>query len=633
MMLTRWDSDSPPPHSHSSSNSPTIIINDSSDSEEELNLNKNVPCLNFEQTKEPMNVISHLGDTENTPSQEAEEATIVVGQSETAQPSTLASTDSDNFQLTGPRQNLPKNCDQTVKGTTSRAIFPSSTLPLCSNERSGLSAPLKSTREVASGRLESVDSCPEVSSSSSSSFMAAVNKITTPVNDEVSSTSGSGDPSKPTTLPPGSAVVSQPLSELRREAASLDQHCVTGETATNDDDDFEISLYAEDGNGSLGGEGTPTSVILKSHQSRKLRSKSTKVHKLKREGHHKHKESHTHQRKGGKTRIHEHGSSGSHRERERRKRRQSLEKDEERRYHRHSRRRSRSQSHSRSRQHRYDPATGKERSRSRRRLREKRRLRSGSKLSHSSYSSSDNETSSGMRRSVIAKVERTHEKKEDRDQKERTSYIEQSKGRKRQRRSESRSPHRLFSTHHRGEHDYERRSPPHKRKDRFKLYSDDSWGEPQNASHVQSASGKRSSSRRQTKTNSESVLSPRDRSEELSFSDEDKQECGVSDETKQLAQELGEVDKQIQDNKKELLKSMLRKERLELLQKNLHNEGHPASEGLFASSVLQSQTSAVVRTTSEMEMELETLNRAIVDGKRQLLRVMKKAEEEQLEMD
>lgn len=116
----------------------------------------------------------------------------------------------------------------------------------------------------------------------------------------------------------------------------------------------------------------------------------------------------------------------------------------------------------------------------------------------------------------------------------------------------------------------------------------------------------------------------------MSFSDEESQESRVCDETKELAQELSEVDRQIQDNKKELLKSMLRRERLELLQKSLHSEDHSMSG---ATSALQKSAAATTKTTSEMERELVMLNRAITDGKKQLLRVLKRVEEDQLDMD
>jgi hypothetical protein len=98
-----------------------------------------------------------------------------------------------------------------------------------------------------------------------------------------------------------------------------------------------------------------------------------------------------------------------------------------------------------------------------------------------------------------------------------------------------------------------------------------------------------------------------------------------------LSLELNEVDRQIQGNKKELLKSMLRKERLELLQKNLH--GGESSVADSSTMLRKSTDVAGVKTTSEMEKELELLNRAITDGKKQLLRVMKKMEEEQIEMN
>lgn len=191
-------------------------------------------------------------------------------------------------------------------------------------------------------------------------------------------------------------------------------------------------------------------------------------------------------------------------------------------------------------------------------------------------------------------------------------------------RSESRSPHRCISSHYRGEHDYERRTSNYDRehRSRGRLYSDDVWSEEQHSQQVHSSS----KSVRHSTHSSQGKMKQRN-----VHLDEEKQKSKVSNKTKLLAQELSEVDRQIQDNKKELLKSMLRKERLELLQKNLHGGETTVVD---ASSVLQKPIDVgAVKTTSEMKKEMELLNRAIVDGKKQLLRVMKKMEEEQIEMN
>ena len=209
---------------------------------------------------------------------------------------------------------------------------------------------------------------------------------------------------------------------------------------------------------------------------------------------------------------------------------------------------------------------------------------------------------------------------------ERTSHRHE---RRRRERSESQSPHRHnISSHYRGEHDYERLSSDydsnrgHHVHSRGRLYSDDTWSDSQPQRSVKSA---RHSSTRASDHNSQ-----RKRTARL---DEERQKskASASSETKLLAQELSEVDRRIQDNKKELLKSMLRKERLELLQKNLHGG---ESSVVDASAVLQKSADVTeAKSVSEMEKELELLNRAITDGKKQLLRVMKRMEEEQIEMN
>ena len=126
----------------------------------------------------------------------------------------------------------------------------------------------------------------------------------------------------------------------------------------------------------------------------------------------------------------------------------------------------------------------------------------------------------------------------------------------------------------------------------------------------------------------------------LGDSGEEKRTSHSSNKTEKLAEELGEVERQIQDNKKELLKSMLRKERLELLQRNLRGESSltsgdvlTTSEGSGPDDTKSCKHDVTKKTTNEMERELELLNRAIVDGKKQLLRVMKKVEEDQLDDD
>ena len=638
LMLTRWDSDSPPLLSHSSSNSPTIVIQDSSDSERELTPDVNnsiMPSVLSEEAVETATTVAQSGATETTPSPVTTELTSIVhvDKSETAQTSTLPAS-SNSTQGIQHGQSVStvttERHDQMDLASTPRSAVSIIPVSLATKEcGQAISASVESTLKEAlfDGDLRgfgSVESCPEVSSSSAA---AALEKSATPtrLNDEVSSTSGNGDPSEPTTLPSNTTVTGQQnLEPLSQEASPQEQPGTAANTANVDDDDFEISLYADDGAASLGSEGTPTSVILNrglGESDKNVEKQSTKVEELKRKGHRSgsDRDSHAHHRKDGKSRHHA-GEGGT--------RRRTSEKDEERRHHRHSRRRSRSRSNPRSRSHRYECRTTRDSSRSRRYSREKRRTRSRSMFSQSS-SDSDNEASIRVRSAVLSKDDRT-QRKIDHDERERDAHRRE---RKRQKRRESQSPRRPLPSHRRGEHDYERQSPQYERSDRFRLYSDDSWTEQHQISSAHGRSSEYSvSSRhgRQRKPNQKGVQPSRDSPGRMSFSDEESQESRVCDETKELAQELSEVDRQIQDNKKELLKSMLRRERLELLQKSLHSEDHSMSG---ATSALQKSAAATTKTTSEMERELVMLNRAITDGKKQLLRVLKRVEEDQLDMD
>jgi len=110
---------------------------------------------------------------------------------------------------------------------------------------------------------------------------------------------------------------------------------------------------------------------------------------------------------------------------------------------------------------------------------------------------------------------------------------------------------------------------------------------------------------------------------------------------KKLAQELNDLDVEIKENKKELLKSLLRRERLELLHRSLgggqlHSDrGQSAQEHVHIEQMhvetglgLSNYSST---STGEMVQELSNLDQAIMDGKKQLLRVLKRMEEEKAE--
>ena len=99
---------------------------------------------------------------------------------------------------------------------------------------------------------------------------------------------------------------------------------------------------------------------------------------------------------------------------------------------------------------------------------------------------------------------------------------------------------------------------------------------------------------------------------------------------KRLAEELSELDAEIKENKKKLLKSLLHRERLELLHRSLHEEQLSSDMGPSTHEIEPVSISPSTPTV-EIVRELSYLDRAIIDGKKQLLRVMKKMEEERAE--
>ena len=660
LMLSRWDS-SPPLHSGSSasgrSHSPTIVIQDSSDSETEPypdhtpspSASSQLPTkatretgieLSEETAQLATNALSNSslntatqGDVHAQISTEVAAAPPTCSSSATSkgdkQPSDSLSDDQDLIIAQGTVQAPSAQTELQEQVTLTRTSTEAVTPEECKQSRSA------STRDdiLSDEHLATIDSCPEVSSSSSTA--AVIPDRPVPMDDQVSSTSE--NIIEATSQPTSSSAVAdvtnldQPHFDVlpREEATPLlvlqsrDQMQVSA-----DDDDFEISLYAEDGGASLGEGSTPSSEILK--KSRKDRDiKSSRISKLKKKSHH-------HHHGEGRLREKERAKSGS---RHSESRRHKSERDRERHHRVSHHQRSRSRSHSRSRGHhrshrrhstdREYSSRSRHRSRSREReyLHKRRSHRSRSRSvsrhrhSHSSCSSDDGDTTARIKSTVIAR-----NWDEDERVSERTSHRHE---RRRRERSESLSPpHRHnISSHYRGEHDYERLSSDydsnrgHHVHSRGRLYSDDTWSDSQLQRSVKSA--------RHSSTQESDHSSQRKRTARL---DEERQKSKASSsETKLLAQELSEVDRRIQDNKKELLKSMLRKERLELLQKNLHGG---ESSVVDASAVLQKSTDVTeAKSVSEMEKELELLNRAITDGKKQLLRVMKRMEEEQIEIN
>ena len=620
LMLSRWDN-SPP--LHSGSQSPTIVIHDSSDSETDLypdhtpspSARSQLPTkatreTAVEQSEEPVLL--------TTPSQrDVQTSTNLPSNSNTTegdeQPSASLTTTSDGLITTQSAVQTPSaQTESQEQLTLTRTVTEAVTRDKYKQSASTMH------EDISSEHLAAIDSCPEVSSSST----ALIPEKPVAMNDEVSSTSESLEPiSQPSS---SAALANQlhsdvlPHEETTPLLRSRDQVLVSA-----DDDDFEISLYAEDGGASLGEGSTHSSEIFK--KSRKDHDKSSRVSELKKKSRH-HGDGHSREKertKSGSRHSERKSSSGSGRKEyeSSSSRRHKSERDKERHHRQSHHRRSRSRSHSRSRSfqsHRHDSteeysySRSKDREYSHKRRSHRSRSRSVSRPRYShSGSSDDNESSAKIKSTVVAK-------NRDKDERERTHRCE----RQRRNRSESQSPHRHISSHYRGEHDYERISSDYDRehRSRGRLYSDDIWSEKLHSQHSSVKSVRHSTASSRSSRRKRTV-----------HSDKEEQKPKAANETKLLAQELSEVDRQIQDNKKELLKSMLRKERLELLQKNLHGG---ESSAVDSSAVLQKSANVfAVKTTNEMEKELELLNRAITDGKKQLLRVMKKMEEEQIEMN
>ena len=95
-----------------------------------------------------------------------------------------------------------------------------------------------------------------------------------------------------------------------------------------------------------------------------------------------------------------------------------------------------------------------------------------------------------------------------------------------------------------------------------------------------------------------------------------------------LHEELNTLDQEIVEHKREVLRAMLRSERLKLLHRQLRGEDLPADDSELHHHVGKPLVIDETTPTKEMVQQLADLDRAIVDGKRQVLRVMKKIEEE-----
>ena len=162
-----------------------------------------------------------------------------------------------------------------------------------------------------------------------------------------------------------------------------------------------------------------------------------------------------------------------------------------------------------------------------------------------------------------------------------------------------------------GDSSYYWRSKSH----RSKLYSDDL------SSDDESQTQDRLHGREQRSNSSRLTHAKRSRSGDSSTGEESRQA---------LHRELNVLEKEINENKRDLLKSMLRRERIELLRKSLYPQD--CTNQLTPLTVETHQHSSTSEAgVGDMQNELKSLEVAILDGKKHLLKVMKKIEEDQVE--
>ena len=164
-----------------------------------------------------------------------------------------------------------------------------------------------------------------------------------------------------------------------------------------------------------------------------------------------------------------------------------------------------------------------------------------------------------------------------------------------------------------GDSSYYWRSKSH----RSKLYSDDL------SSDDESQTQDRLHGRGQRSNSSRLMHAKRSRTGDSSTGEESHQA---------LHQELHVLEKEINENKRDLLKSMLRRERIELLRKSLYPQD--CTNQLTPLTVETHQHSSTSEAgVGDMQNELKSLEVAILDGKKHLLKVMKKIEEDQVEQE
>ena len=110
----------------------------------------------------------------------------------------------------------------------------------------------------------------------------------------------------------------------------------------------------------------------------------------------------------------------------------------------------------------------------------------------------------------------------------------------------------------------------------------------------------------------------------------------MSRESRALSEELERLDRAILNNKKELLKRVLKHERVELLHRSLHGtrQHHQQGTSIISDGSKRGEpsSSAAIDDAEDddaiaMREELEELDRAILEGKRSVLKVMKHLEQ------
>lgn len=98
--------------------------------------------------------------------------------------------------------------------------------------------------------------------------------------------------------------------------------------------------------------------------------------------------------------------------------------------------------------------------------------------------------------------------------------------------------------------------------------------------------------------------------------------------TTQLSQELADLEKEIRDNKQQLLKCLLRQEKLELLQRGLQGHSEQDTASTFDQQYFLSESEPSAITSAEdIVTELELLDQAIKNGKQAILQVALRLEE------